>query len=97
VCPPSSWAGWTTGSWSGSELGWTSWTACTATATASSVYTSTISGSVITGTSYGYRVAEATGSSTTTASAGAGVPAKAMITGAAGMVAAAVGGVVMVL
>ncbi|KAK8210693.1 hypothetical protein IWZ01DRAFT_290713 [Phyllosticta capitalensis] len=70
VCPPSSWSGWTSGPWS-TNAPWTSWTACTATTTASSVYTTTFAGNtpgvatpvVSTGTSYGIKVAQATSSS----------------------------------
>jgi len=63
ACPPDSWTGWTSGTWS-SGAPWTTWTACTASTTATITYTTTSSGSVITETSFGVKVAEQTGTST---------------------------------
>lgn len=77
ACPASDWPGWTSGTWSTSAP-WTSWTGCSASVTATSVYTTStsISGSEIptTSTSFGYKVAQASGTSSasSTPSSGAG-------------------------
>lgn len=61
ICYP----GWTSGAWA-SNAPWTTWTGCTASATTSSVYTTTMSQSgsqvVATTTGYGLALAQATDS-----------------------------------
>jgi len=57
-CPASDWPGWTSGSWSTSAP-WTSWSGCSASVTASSVYTTISNGAPYTTTSFGYQVAQA--------------------------------------
>ncbi|KAF2857369.1 hypothetical protein K470DRAFT_223510 [Piedraia hortae CBS 480.64] len=64
ACPPSTWSGWTSGPWA-SGAPWTTWSACTASTTATSVITATITTggtqSVQTTTSFGVKVAQASG------------------------------------
>ncbi|KAH8799330.1 hypothetical protein F5884DRAFT_811503 [Xylogone sp. PMI_703] len=59
-CPDGNWPGWTSGTWS-TDPPWTTWAACTATTTATSTYTTISAGSVVTGLSYGVKVAQQTG------------------------------------
>ncbi|KAF4552349.1 Hypothetical protein D9617_10g073300 [Elsinoe fawcettii] len=63
ACPPSSWSGWTSGPW-GTNAPWTTWTACTASSTATGVVTTTVttagSTTVMTTTGFGLSVAQAT-------------------------------------
>ncbi|RFU26540.1 hypothetical protein B7463_g9801, partial [Scytalidium lignicola] len=63
ACPNSDWPGWTSGAWS-TGAPWTTWTACTATTTATTTYTTTSAGSVVTGVTYGIKVAQQTGTGT---------------------------------
>lgn len=89
ICPGSDWPGWTQGPWSTSAP-WTSWTGCTASTTATSVVTTTVSGVQTTATQYGVQVAQADsteGSSGSAASKGAApvntmAPALAVLGGA---------------
>ncbi|KAF2837231.1 hypothetical protein M501DRAFT_995781 [Patellaria atrata CBS 101060] len=64
-CPDTTWSGWTDGPWSTAPP-WVSWEGCTATITESSVYTTTVSGTEVTGTTLGIGVAQATALPTTT-------------------------------
>ncbi|KAH8801370.1 hypothetical protein F5884DRAFT_512951 [Xylogone sp. PMI_703] len=66
ACPYSDWPGWTSGAWS-TGAPWTTWTACTATTTATTTYTTVSAGSVVTGVSYGIKVAQQTGTPSPTA------------------------------
>jgi len=69
-CPGSTWTGWTSGDWD-SKAPWTSWTACSATTTATVTFTTTTTNagvtSVVTGTTFGVKVAEGTATATSTA------------------------------
>ncbi|CAK4005758.1 Hypothetical predicted protein [Lecanosticta acicola] len=71
ACPASTWSGWTNGPW-GTSAPWTTWSGCTATTTASNVYTTTYTTSGVqttsVATSFGIRVAEATESSSSSSS-----------------------------
>ncbi|KAG9232393.1 hypothetical protein BJ875DRAFT_497516 [Amylocarpus encephaloides] len=62
-CPDGAWSGWTSGPWS-TNAPWTTWGACSASTTTSTTYTTTASGSVITGTSLGIQVAQVATTST---------------------------------
>ncbi|KAH8799430.1 hypothetical protein F5884DRAFT_863605 [Xylogone sp. PMI_703] len=73
-CPDGNWPGWTSDTWS-TAAPWTTWTACTATTTATDTYTTISGSSVVTGVSYGIKVAQQTG--TTGASTGAPVESSA--------------------
>jgi hypothetical protein len=60
ACPDSDWPGWTQGSWS-TDAPWISWEGCTASTTATSAVTTTVSGVETTATQYGVQVAQAVG------------------------------------
>jgi len=60
-CPKSDWPGWTSGTWSTSAP-WTSWTGCSASVTATSVFTTTSNGVTYTTTGFGYQLAQVSGS-----------------------------------
>jgi hypothetical protein len=60
ACPDSDWPGWTQGPWS-NDAPWTSWDGCTASTTATSVVTTTVSGVKVIDTLYGVQVAQALG------------------------------------
>ncbi|KAF2448656.1 hypothetical protein P171DRAFT_217322 [Karstenula rhodostoma CBS 690.94] len=60
ACPGSDWPGWTQGPWS-TDAPWTSWASCSASTTATSVVTTTVSGVQTTATQYGIQVAQAVG------------------------------------
>jgi hypothetical protein len=78
ACPGSDWPGWTAGPWS-TDAPWTTWSGCTASTTATSVVSKSVSGSKVVSTAYGVRVAQAsavTGSPTRVGASGAAVPAQ---------------------
>ncbi|KAF9737404.1 hypothetical protein PMIN06_001191 [Paraphaeosphaeria minitans] len=68
ACPDSNWPGWTDGPWS-TDAPWTSWAGCSASTTATSVVTTTVSGVQTTATQYGVKVAQATGTGGSSAGA----------------------------
>nr|POE51709.1 hypothetical protein CFP56_25916 [Quercus suber] len=86
ACPPSTWPGWTSGSWSTSAP-WTSWPGCTATATASSVITTTVTTggatSTITSTSLGFQIAAVTPSDGSSTTPNGAMPTNFMMAGSA--------------
>jgi hypothetical protein len=63
VCPPTDWPGWTAGPWK-TDAPWTTWSACEAKTTATSVVTTTINGSAVVSTQFGLQVAAASAEST---------------------------------
>ncbi|KAH7071188.1 hypothetical protein BKA63DRAFT_517498 [Paraphoma chrysanthemicola] len=80
-CPGSDWpVRWTAGPWS-TKAPWTSWSACSARTTATTVVTTTINGSAVVTSAYGLQVAAASASQV--GSAGGGVPAATAGVGAA--------------
>lgn len=92
-CPASNWPGWTSGAWSTAPP-WTTWAGCTATPTATSVFTTILNGNPIVTSTFGYRVAQAaaTGvngaSPTNAASNGKTIAGGAAIAGLMGVIAA---------
>ncbi|KAF1969767.1 hypothetical protein BU23DRAFT_233683 [Bimuria novae-zelandiae CBS 107.79] len=66
-CPGSDWPGWTQGPWS-TDAPWTSWKGCTASTTATSVVTTTVSGVQTEATQFGVQVAQADGTASTAGS-----------------------------
>ncbi|KAL5372759.1 hypothetical protein DPSP01_013228 [Paraphaeosphaeria sporulosa] len=68
ACPDSDWPGWTEGPWS-TDAPWTGWAGCSASTTATSVVTTTVSGVQTTATQYGVKVVQATGTGGSSAGA----------------------------
>jgi len=96
ACPTPAWTGWTEGEWR-SKADWTTWKSCSATTTATSVYTTTDGSATITSTSYGVKVAAAEATDSDDVSAQATASATDVPGAAAGRTQAAGGLVVAAL
>ncbi|KAK3665059.1 hypothetical protein LTR22_004115 [Elasticomyces elasticus] len=100
-CPASTWSGWT----SATDAPWTSWAGCTASTTATSVVTTTVttggSTSVVTSTGFGIQIAQATntasGSASSTTSGSGAMATNFKLAGSAAGVIGVVAGALLIL